>query len=158
MNLDSIKAKLQSANVYHSDQQIQGKPSVIGYEKKFKWSWMATQMNTFIVATDYGDQQITPAIIEHHLTESYAFSKANYTGWPKGLQSGVGVIAILISSNITPEAQEYCVKLKSGKKWAGFTIPVAYNSSNSEVYQFAKNPMWGRIYYPHFKKLINSLK
>jgi hypothetical protein len=54
-------------------------------------------------------------------------------------------------------AIRYCRELKSGKKWAGFSIPVTINSSTNQVYFFEKNPIWGRIYYPYFKKMINEL-
>ena len=64
----------------------------------------------------------------------------------------------MISNNISDKAKDYCQKLKSGKKWAGFSIPVVQDSKSKETFQFEKIPMWGRIYYPHFKKLINSLK
>jgi hypothetical protein len=43
MNIESIKAKLQTSSIYHSEEKILNNSSVIGYEKKFKWSWMATQ-------------------------------------------------------------------------------------------------------------------
>ena len=158
MNIESIKTKLKESNIFHSEPQLLNKQSVVGYEKKFKWSWMATQLNTFIVATDLGDETINKETIEAHLTESYKFAKQNYKGWPKGLQSGVGVISVLISSAITDEAKEYCLKLKSGKKWAGFSIPVVVDANTNDVFQFQKNPMWGRIYYPHFRRLINSIK
>lgn len=158
MNIESIKAKLNESSIYHSEENILDNKSVIGYEKKFKWSWMATQLNTFIVVTDFGDQEIDESLIENHLSESFKFSKQNYKGWPRGLQSGVAVISVLISNNISDKAKEYCQKLKSGKKWAGFSIPVVHDSKSKETFQFEKNPMWGRIYYPHFKKLINSLK
>jgi len=158
MNLISIKERLNNSSIFHSEENILDKPSVIGYEKKFKWRWMATQLNTFIVVTDFGNEEINKSIIEKHLTESFNFSKENYTGWPRGLQSGLGVIGVLISNNITDEAKDYCLKLKSGKKWAGFSIPVIFNPETNESFQFQKNPMWGRIYYPHFKELINNLK
>ncbi len=157
MNTETVKAKLKEANIFHSEGEILNNKSVIGYEKKFKWSWAATQLNTFIMVTDFGNQEINKTIIEQHLSESFKFSKQNYKGWPRGLQSGVGVISILISNNITEEAKEYCRKLKSGKKWAGFSIPVVYDSEAKEIFKFEKNPMWGRIYYPHFKKLIANL-
>ncbi len=158
MNLESIKTKLQTTFIYHSETDILDFKSVIGYDKQFRWSWFATQLNTFIVATDFGDQEIDVNLIENHLSASFKFSKKNYTGWPRGLQSGVGVVSILISTNISEQAKEYCLKLKSGKKWAGFTIPVVHNSTTQETFYFEKNPMWGRIYYPHFKKLIHNLK
>ena len=158
MDIGSIKERLNEYSIYHSDESILNHQSVIGYEKKFKWSWFATQLNTFIVSTDFGNEEINKSLIESHLSESFKYTMQNYTGWPRGLQSAIGVISILISSNVTDEAKNYCVKLKSGKKWAGFTIPVVYDSTANELFAFEKNPMWGRIYYPHFKKLINILK
>ena len=157
MNILSIKKKLTQSNLFLAETSILNKPSIVGYEKKFKWRWFATQLNTFIVATDLGDTEITATIIADHLTESFQFSKDNYTGWPRGFQSGLGVVSVLISSTVTEEAKAYCEQLKSGKKWAGFTIPVVYDTTSNTLYKFQKNPIWGRIFYPHFKRLINSL-
>jgi len=154
MNLNSIKEKLNSKSIFLKEETILGKPSVIGYEKKFKWTWFATQLNTFIIASDFADEYITVDLIEKHLSEAFTMAINNYTGWPRGLQSGVGVISILISSNITPDAIEYCRRLKSGKKWAGFAIPITINSATKEVNYFEQNPIWGRIYYPYFKQII----
>jgi hypothetical protein len=131
---------------------------VIGYEKKFRWAWMATQLNTFIVVSDYGDQEVTVSDIEAHNKSSFYYAKANYNGWPRVLQSGLGVITVLLSTSLSQEAIDYCKQLKSGKKWAGFTIPVVIDTKSNTLYAFDKKPMWGRIYYPHFEKLINGLK
>jgi len=158
MNLESIKNSLTESEIFHSEITILDNAAVVGYEKKFKWSWVATQLNTFIVATDLKDEEITVEIIEKHLSKSFKFSKKNYTGWPRGLQSALGVISVLISTKMNEEAKEYCRKLKSGKKWAGFTIPVIYDSEKNEIHKFEKNPIWGRIYYPHFKKLISNIE
>jgi hypothetical protein len=158
MNLESIKEKLKSSSIFLSEEKLMGKPTVIGYEKKFKWSWMATQLNTFIIVSDFGDENITVDLIEKYLTESFNFAKKNYTGWPRGLQSGLGVISVVISTSIDENAKEYCKRLKSGKKWAGFSIPVTINSSTNEINSFEKKPTWGRIYYPHFEKMITELR
>ena len=158
MNIESIKQKLKKQSIFHSEGKIQGNPTVIGYEKKFKLIWMATQLNTFIIATDFGDEKINTKIIKEQLTKSFAFAKKNYTGWPRGLQSGVGVICILISTDTTETAKGYCRKLKADKQWAGFSIPVIYNSKTKEYFYFQNNPMWGAIYFPHFKRLIQGLK
>ena len=157
MILNNIKEKLNSKSIFFSEDKINNMPTVIGYDKKFKWRWMATQLNTFITASDFGDVMITTQTIEEYLTESFKYAKINYSGWPRGFQSGVGVIAILISKNIDEDAIRYCNELKSGKKWAGFAIPVTINSSTNQVYFFDKNPIWGRFYYPYFKQMITDL-
>jgi hypothetical protein len=157
MNLQEIKKRLESQTILFSEEQVHGKPSVIGYDKKFKWRWFATQLNTFLVAIDYGSDPVTVETIESALADSFAYAKKNYNGWPRALQSGLGVIAILVSSQIDKHAIEYCRELKSGKKWAGFAVPVVIDSSNSQVHSFIKNPIWGRIYYPYFKDLISKI-
>lgn len=157
MRLQDIKSRLKSKAIFFSEDSINNKPTVVGYEKKFKWKWMATQMNTFIIASDFGDETITDPIIEGFLDESFKYTKANYSGWPQGLQSGLAVIAILVSKNINDDAIEYCTKLKPRKKWAGFPIPVTIDSTTDKVYSFDKNPIWGRIYYPYFRQLVQEL-
>lgn len=157
MSLDKIKNRLQSKNIFHSEDSILQHPTVIGYDKQFRWSWMATQLNTFYVASDFKDAEITVHTIEEYIKHSFDYSKKNYKGWPRGLQSGVGVVSILISENITEEAKTYCKKLKSGKKWAAFTIPVVIDSKTNEAFFFDSKPMWGRIYFSYFKKMIQEL-
>lgn len=157
MKLGNIKLALETRNMYFSNDQICGKPTMIGYEKKFRWAWMATQLNTFVVASDFGSDEVSVETIEKHLNEAFPYAKKNYKGWPRGLQSGMGVISIIISSNLTDSAKEYCHKLATGKKWAGFTIPVVIDGNTGEIHSFDKNPMWGAIYYPHFRKMINDL-
>lgn len=157
VNLTTIKANLQAANIFLSDEVTLNNPSVMGYEKKFRWFWFATQLNTFIVAGDFDDEKITPMVIEKYLDISFELAKKNHTGWPRGLQSARAVIVILISSNITEEAKDYCRKLKSAKKWAAFTIPIVLDRQTNEVFRFEKKPVWGLIYYPYFTRLINKI-
>lgn len=157
MNINIIKERLDEMSVFFSSDSIKSKPTVIGYDKKFRWRWMATQLNTFIIASDFGNETISVQTIEEFLTDSFRYAKDNYRGWPRGLQSGLGVIVILISEKVDQEAIEYCKKLKSGKKWAGFAIPVTIDASSKQVYFFDHKPMWGRIYYPYFNKMINQI-
>ena len=154
MILNSIKERLENQSIFYSEDTILNKPTVIGYEKKFRWAWLATQLNTFIVATDLGNETITPELIKAHLKEAFTYAKKNYTGWPRGFQSGLGVISVLVSTDIDSKAQAFCEQLSSGKKWAGFAIPVCIHATSGKVYSFKEPSIWGMIYFPHFRKLI----
>ncbi|MFN0033235.1 MAG: hypothetical protein ACKVOR_13825 [Flavobacteriales bacterium] len=156
MNLQSIKTQLTNNSIFYSEDAVMDKPSVIGYEKKFRWAWMATQMNTFVVATDIGEEPVTKAVLESHLNEAFRYAQKHYKGWPRGLQSGLAVISIVLGKQVEQEAKDYCTGLKSGKKWAAMTIPVACDTTTSEAYFFTSNPMWGAIYFPHFKRIIQA--
>lgn len=155
--LEKIKTQLENKGILLSDEDILDQPNVIGYEKKFKWKWFATQLNTFIIASDLGEQPLSVSVMEKHLAESFNYAKKNYKGWPRGFQSGLAVINILISKNIDIDLKEYCKKLKVGKKFAGFSIPVVIDSNTGEAFYFEKNPIVGGIYYPHFKRLIKEV-
>ena len=157
MSIDNVKKRLVGKGILHSEESIQGRPTVIGYAKRFRWTWFATQLNTFIVATDFGDDTVRVQAIEDVLSEAFQYAKKNYRGWPRGFQSGLGVIGILLSSSIDAEAASYCTALKSGKKWAGFSVPVAVDTTSNETFVFQRNPMWGRIYYPYFKTMVEDL-
>lgn len=152
-----IKNRLESRGILYSKDEIYERPTVIGYEKKFQWLWFGTQLNTFVFATDFDDTLITPELFAEYMNESFKYAEQHHTGWPRGLQSSVGAISILISSNIHKNTIEYCRELQSEKHWSGFGIPVVVNSSTNKVYFFDKKPMWGAIYYPHFKRLIREL-
>ena len=157
MTIGGIRQRLQDRGIFLAATEIGGKPSVIGYEKKFRWMWFATQMNTFVIASDLGDEIITEPLMVKFLDGAFKYAKKNYRGWPRGLQSGFGVIAILISRNVEEAAAEYCRKMKTGKKFAGFAVPVVVNAQSKEVIQFEKDPFWGKIYYPYFRELIDEL-
>ena len=140
-----------------SEGEISQKLTVIGYDKQFRWSWFATQLNTFVFATDFGDGTITEQTIETFLAEAFDYAKKHYTGWPRGFQSALGVIAILMSKSVDDNAARYCRELKAAKKWAGFSVPVAVNTRSNQTFSFDRNPLWGRIYYPYFKKMIEEI-
>ncbi len=123
MTLQEIRKRLESQSILFSEDQVHGRPTVTGYDKRFKWRWFATQLNTFIVAMDFGIDPVTVATVEAALTDSFAYARQNYNGWPLGQQSALGVITILVSSRIDERAIEYCRELKSGMKRAVFRDP-----------------------------------
>ena len=104
MDIQKIKNRLQSKSVFLSEDSIGGRPTVIGYDKQFRWRWFATQLNTFIVAVDFGNETVTVESIENVLNEAFAYAKQNYSGWPRGFQSALGSIVIVISSSIEDTA------------------------------------------------------
>ena len=157
MILPGIKEQLVARNILFSEDAICGRPSVIGYDKQFRWSWMATQLNTFVVATDFGAEKASVPALETFLADAFTFADQHYKGWPRGLQSGIGVVAMMVSSHLDSDAISYCQEMGSGKKWAGFTIPVVIDSESGQVHRFRKKPMWGRIYYPYFEQLIDGI-
>jgi hypothetical protein len=152
-----IKERLNEKSILFSEDGFADRPTVVGYDKVFKWRWMATQMNTFIVVADFGNEIVSPMTFAKLFHQSFGYAKLNYSGWPRGVQSSMAVIAVIISTNIDSDAVDYCKELKVRKSWAGFSVPVAIDASTDQVHVFNKNPLRGIIYYPYFKRLIAEI-
>ena len=146
---------LKNEKIYFGQDTIGGIDCSIGYIKKFKWSWFATQLNTFVIIGKTNDK-IDKQVIEDFSKNCFKYSLKNHKGWPRGLQAGVGSIAILLGNSIDNEAKLFCEKL-SKKHWSAFEIPVLYNSDEKKPIRYIKNPIWGRIYFPFFTKTIDSI-
>lgn len=156
MDLETIRSHLKSGDIFHAENPIENYPSIAGYDKQFRWSWMATQLNSFYVAVDV-EEEIETSKIEELLQTAFTYAEKHYSGWPRGFQSGIGVVLIVLANSPNAAVQEYCLKLKSGKKWAGFTIPVVIDKDSKKFYYFDHKPIWGMIYYPYFEGMIKKL-
>lgn len=146
---------LKDQNIYFGQDTIGGITCSIGYIKKFKWSWFATQLNTFVIigkTTDKIDKQA----IENFSKNCLEYSLKNQKGWPRGLQAVVGSIAVLQCSAMDSGAREFCEK-PSKKHWSAFEIPVLYNIDEKKPIRYIKAPIWGTIYFPFFTKTIDSI-
>ena len=151
----SAEEVLKQDNLFIENTTINGIPCSVGYDKQFRWSWMATQLNTFVIIGTT-DQPVDKALIEKFSEGCYEYSIKNNKGWPRGLQAGVGSIAILMGNNVDEAARVFCEK-PSKKHWSAFEIPVIYDTQNKKVIQYLKKPIWGTIYFPYFTELIAAI-
>lgn len=145
----------KSEGIFFGQETINGITCSIGYIKKFKWSWFATQLNTFVIIGET-KEKIDKLTIENFSKDCFEYALKNHKGWPRGLQAGVGSIAILQGNDIDNEAIKFCEKL-SKKHWSAFEIPVIYRTNERKAIRYKSQPIWGTIYFPFFTKTIDSI-
>jgi hypothetical protein len=92
--------------------------------------------------------------------EIIAFSKQcseyglkNKKGLPRGLNSGVMSIAVILSNNIEKDAIEW-ISSAPPKHYGLFEIPVIYDLSNGHYYHYDNSKFWGKKMYPYAIRLI----
>jgi len=151
----STKSLLETEGIYFGEETITGIPCQIGYIKKFKWSWIATQLNVFVIVGRI-DKNADRKTMEDFSSACLQYAIKHHKGWPRGFQSAVGSIAILQAPGADEETLNFCSKL-SKKHWSAFEIPVFYDTTRKEVIRFLKNPAWGAIYMPFFKNTIDTI-
>ncbi|MDE5419603.1 hypothetical protein L3049_16550 [Labilibaculum sp. DW002] len=153
--LQIFKSRFVNDEMFFAQEKIDNKyDTVFAYLKKFKMSWFATQLNTFIAISQI-EGEITKDTLKDYSSKTYKYALKNHKGWPRGIQAGVGSISVLIGTSVSKESIDYCKKL-SKKHWSAFEIPVIVDLSKMQVIRFDKRPVWGTIYFPYLKALIDS--
>jgi len=146
---------LKSQEAQLSEATIGGIKCNVGYIKKFKWSWLATQLNTFVIIGET-DSLIDKNAIETFSKNCFDYALKNSQGWPRGIQSGIGSVAILKGSNVDPSAAHFCQTF-SKKHFSAFEVPVVYDTQQKRTFRYSSTPLWGKIYFPFFTKIIDSV-
>ncbi|SHF27528.1 hypothetical protein [Pedobacter caeni] len=155
MNLNTAEAILKDTGIFKGHETIAGIACTIGYDKKFKWAWMATQLNTFIIIGET-EELIDKNKIEQFSNACYEYAIKNNQGWPRGLQSGIGAVAILKGKSIDRSAAVFCEKLTK-KHFSAFEVPVLYDLEKKKTIRYLTRPLWGTIYFPYFTKMIDDI-
>ncbi|CAM3724033.1 hypothetical protein MUGA111182_05490 [Mucilaginibacter galii] len=151
----SSEEVLKQEGLFVENTTIAGISCAVGYTKEFRWSWLATQLNTFVFIGS-ANSAVDKVLIERFSHECYEYATKNNRGWPRGIQSGVGSVAILKATTTDRDAAEFCEK-PSKKHWSAFEIPVIYDTANLRTVKYLKNPIWGTIYFPYFTELIGKI-
>ena len=125
-----------------SPVQLAGGSALVGYQSKFRWKWMATKVHLFIVVVAV--PQATSAIMAAVTVDAINHAKS-IKGKFRGLQSGVAVIPILVSSDVLPEARA-TVESPPGKQFAVIQFPAILDASAEQVYSFAGRVLVGGLY------------
>ena len=152
--MNPITPLLKNQNIFFAEESISGIPCTIGYTKEFRWSWMATQLNTFIF---FGESEtpIDQQVIDQFSVQCFDYATRNSKGWPRGLQSGVGSIAILQGNQVQADAVTYCEK-NLRKHWAASEIAVVYDKVQKKATRFKSTPIWGALYFSYFAETIDK--
>ena len=123
----------------------------IAKKKEFRLKWMATKLNIFVIMSNVNS--ISKDLIQWFSSVSLEYTITYKTGLPRGVQSGAGCFALLVSTNVNEDAKRW-VQQKPKKHFAAFEMPVICDLSNNQIYYCQKTPIWGAIYYNFFREFI----
>jgi hypothetical protein len=150
-----LKELYKKESISVRDAEISGIICEIGYIKKFKWRWMATQMNLFIFIGS-SNKNIDVRLLKEFSKGCLKYSLEHSKGWPRGIQSGIISIAILKGESVDNEGIAFCEQTPK-MKWAALEIPVIYDQKEKKTTKFKSTPLWGLIYFPFINKTIDKV-
>lgn len=122
--------------------------AMVGYQSQFKLKWMATKVHLFTVVAPV--PVATPEAVVG-LTQESLDHAIRTRGNLRGLQTGVGVIPVLVSPHVTPEAWDF-VQQSPKKEFAAFSLPAIVDLGRGEVVSYQRTPAIGAMYYGWMRK------
>jgi len=150
--LTSMTDRLVDAGARVSESNIGGFSAVVGYQAQFRWTWLATRMHLFTVAATvpYVNvpllQQFTNDVLDFGVKERGRF---------RGLQTGVGVIAALVSESVDPDARAWATTELVVRRGA-FAWPAVVDLSSCRRFSHVGAVWRGGIYANWMRQQINS--
>ena len=108
-------------------------------------------MNVFSVIANFDTVDAKTAEAFTKAADEYA--KSNNSGLPRGLQSGIYTLAVIVSQKVDQTAIDYVSKAPPSQ-WAAIALPVIYNLENDSLHYFTGTPIWGFAMYRGLRKYV----
>ena len=131
---------------------VGGPTAVVGSTSKFRWSWMATQLNTFIYAASFLPGT-TSAFLDQYMATACQ-DAINRKGAMRGFQVGVAAVAVAAVDQATPELSAWAAT-PHGRRFAALTFPVLVDASPRQVV-YPQRMALGGIYTGYLKDLVRT--
>ncbi|MBW2982518.1 hypothetical protein KY343_06570 [Candidatus Woesearchaeota archaeon] len=149
--LSKVYSKLKKDGFELKKDKINSFDVTVAMKKEFKLSWLATQMNFFIIIGV--SKNVKKETIENFSKNCMDYAIKNNKGLPRGIQAGVVSFALLISSKVDETAKKF-TQARPKKHFAAFEMPIIFDLKENKIYYYDKNPIWGFIYYKTFRNFI----
>jgi hypothetical protein len=131
---------------------VGGPTAVVGSTSKFRWSWMATQLNTLIYAASFLPGT-TIAFLDQYMATACQ-DAINRKGAMRGFQVGVAAVTVAAVDQATPELTAWAAT-PHGRRFAALTFPVLVDASTRQVV-YPQRMVLGGIYTGYLKDLVRT--
>ncbi len=122
--------------------QLRGGTALIGYRSDFRLRWMATKLHLFVAVLPVA--AVTPDYLRAFAEDVLGHAKAT-KGGARGLQSGVGAVAALVSDRVEDAAIGYAQR-ELVRGFAAFAWPAVVDLGRGQVFSQTGRPKIGAVY------------
>jgi hypothetical protein len=140
---DAVGDNLKTAGYSVSTTEVDGRRALFGYRSDLRLRWMGTKLHTFVVVGADGGE-LTAAGLEQFSHRALDHG-VRIRGQLRGLQTGVGVIPIMVADRVMPPAASMAAG-KLVRRWAAFAWPVAVDLESGQRFWHRGRVVVGGIY------------
>lgn len=149
MTLENYKEKVRGR--FNQSNFVASLNAEFFYEERFEMKWFATKLKQFSFVSDV--DCITLETVRNYSENCMNYAIKEYKGIPRGLQNGVVSYSVLISDKVDDDAIDFAMS-RPKKHYSAFEMPIIVDLAKQEIFYYRKTPLWGSIYYKHFRECI----
>jgi hypothetical protein len=146
---EQVRQVLSTHGYVPEDAQLAGHPVLVGRRKDFRVRWMLTQLKTSVLVGSTG--HLTPEVWQAFLAEGFQLAAAFKGGLPNGLQSAVGMVAVLACDTVDPAAAALAEQPAPRSWFTGIGVAAALDRSSGAVHTHDGRVVMGRVYIPFLR-------
>ncbi|HEX6239169.1 MAG TPA: hypothetical protein VFZ68_18365 [Acidimicrobiales bacterium] len=135
-----------------SNDVIGGAPVLVARTSQFRLRWFATKLYTFLVAGTFPPGTATPDQLDGFMRAAVQYGKANKSGLPVGLQTGLAAIPVAVTEHADSSAHVWAAT-PHGRKFGVLTFPVLLDAATGEVTHPPRLVMGG-VYSGYLKEMV----
>lgn len=138
---------------YKNNEFVNDLNATMFFETQFELKWIATKLKQFSFVSFQDD--ISFDDIKIYSAKCCNYSLKMYKGLPRGIQNGIVSFNVLAGKKISKEAIDFVLS-RPPKHFAAFEMPVIVDLEKQKSYYYTDTPLWGMIYYKHFREYIEK--
>ena len=152
--LERLAAVTQQAGMQPRQVVLGGGATLVARTAEFRWRWFATRLHTFVVASVFPDSA-TRHDLDTFLDKAVSYAIQQKGGLPRGLHTGVAVIAVAVTADGAQAAHEWASE-PHGSRFAAFSCPVLVKASSGQII-YGTRKVLGRVYNSYVQQLIHDI-
>lgn len=126
---------------------------ILGHRAEFRWAWYATRLHLFVAVKQL--RSATRNDLQDFTAETLAAGK-RAKGRLRGLQNGVGAIAVLVADHVDTDAARFA-ETELVRQFAAFAWPVTVDLSTGQRVAHIGKPRIGHIYNSWMQEQLDGV-
>lgn len=130
-SLERLASALTAHEFTLAAATFDGRPVTVGTRSEFRWSWMATRLHTFVLATAF-DADVDEETLDRFLASACQYAVRHKGGLPRGLQTGSAAVAVAVVEAESATVVNWASRMH-GRRFAAIPYPVAAITASGRV-------------------------
>ena len=122
---------------------VGGRDVVVLRRADFRARWVLTRLHTMVLLADA--DAVDVADLESFADDAKRWAKRNKGGLPRGLQTGIAVLPVLVADAATPAAVSFAER-RPDKDFAAVALPMLVDTGTGRLHAYSGQIIWGAVY------------